>query len=65
MANIVRKANWEDKKRAIEHGNIFYMDEIVDVLQLIATKQWPDAKFSDNECCLWEAIRRELKINYD
>lgn len=40
------------------------MEEIEDVLELIVSKQWPDIKFSDNECCLWGLIIRKLKIDY-
>ena len=40
------------------------MAEIEDVLELIATKQWPDGHFSDNECNLWSLIRRKLAIDF-
>lgn len=64
MANIVRKASYEEKKAALEHDKTFSMAEIEDVLELIATEQWPDVHFSDNECCLWSLIKRKLGIDY-
>lgn len=64
MAKIDRKANYEEKKEALKHGKTFSMAEIEDVLELIATKQWPDVHFSDNECNLWSLIRRKLGIDY-
>lgn len=64
MANINRKANCEEKRQALKHGATFSMAEIEDVLDLIATKQWPDGHFSDNECSLWSLIRRKLRIDY-
>lgn len=64
MAKIVRKANWYNKKRAIENDQVFYMEEIADVLELIATKQYPDGNFSDDECNLWSLICSKLKIHF-
>lgn len=64
MAKINRKANYEEKREALKHGATFSVAEIEDVLDLIATKQWPDGHFSDSECNLWSLIRRKLYINY-
>lgn len=64
MAKINRKANYEEKRDALEHDATFSMAEIEDVLELIATRQWPDVHFSDNECCLWSLIRRKLNIDF-
>lgn len=65
MAKINRKANYDEKREALRNDATFSMAEIEDVLELIATKQWPDIHFSDNECCLWSLIRRKLNIDYD
>ena len=64
MANITRKANYEEKREALKNDATFSMAEIEDVLELIATKQWPDVHFSDNECNLWSLIRRKLNMHY-
>ena len=64
MAKINRKANYEEKKETLKHNATFSMTEIEDVLGLIATKQWPDGHFSDNECNLWSLIRRKLAIDF-
>ncbi len=64
MAKINRKANYEEKEEALKHDATFSMAEIEDVLELIATHQWPDVHFSDNECDLWSLIRRKLGIDY-
>jgi len=64
MAKINRKSTDEKKKEALKYNATFDMSEIEDVLELIATKQWPDGNFSDNECDLWSLIRRKLAINY-
>lgn len=64
MANIVRKANYEEKQAALKNGHTFSIAEIEDVLELIATKQWPDGHFGDDECCLWSLIRNKLGIDY-
>lgn len=64
MAKINRRANYEEKKDAMKNGVTFSMAEIEDVLELVVTKQWPDSKFSDNECSLWSLIRRKLDIDY-
>ena len=39
MANINRKANYEEKREALNHDETFSMAEIEDVLDLVATKQ--------------------------
>lgn len=64
MAKINRKANYEEKMEALKHDATFSMTEIEDVLELIATRQWPDGHFSDNECNLWSLIRRKLDIDF-
>lgn len=64
MAKINRKANYEEKEEALKHDATFSMAEIEDVLELIATHQWPGVHFSDNECDLWSLIRRKLGIDY-
>ncbi len=64
MAKINRMANYEEKREALKHDATFSMAEIEDVLELIATKQWPDGHFSDNECNLWSLIRRKLDIDF-
>ncbi len=64
MAKINRKANYEEKQTALKNGKTFSIAEIEDVLELIATKQWPDVHFSDDECCLWSLIRNKLNIDY-
>lgn len=64
MAKINRKSNYDEKEEALKHHATFSMAEIEDVLELIATKQWPDDTFSDNECNLWSLIRRKLNIEY-
>ena len=63
MAHINRKAN-DDNKRGLINDAVFSMEEIEDVLELIVSKQWPDIKFSDNECCLWGLIMRKLNIDF-
>lgn len=64
MAKINRKANYEEKRRALDNDNTFSMAEIEDVLELIATKQYPDVRFSDIECELWSLIRWKLNIDF-
>lgn len=64
MAKIDRKANYEEKEEALKNDATFSMAEIEDVLELIATHQWPDVRFSDNECDLWSLIRKKLGIDY-
>lgn len=64
MADIKRKSNYEEKRRALENKHVFSMAEIEDVLELVATKQWPDGHFSDDECNLWSLIRNKLGISY-
>lgn len=64
MATINRKANYEEKQQALRNGKTFSFAEIEDVVELIATKQWPDSKFGDDECCLWSMIRNKLNIDY-
>jgi len=64
MAKINRKANYEEKRRALDNDKTFSMAEIEDVLELIATKQYPDVRFSDIECELWSLIRWKLNIDF-
>lgn len=64
MAKINRKANYEEKRRALEHHKTFSMAEVEDVLELIATRQYPDGNFSDNECNLHSLIMRKLSIDF-
>lgn len=64
MAKIMRKSDNDERKRALEHGRVFSMAQVEDVLELVATKQWPDAKFSDDECNLWSLFRRKLNIDF-
>lgn len=64
MEKIKRLASYAEKKSSLEHGNVFSMAEIEDVLELIATRQCPDGYFSDNECNLWSLIRRKLDIDF-
>lgn len=40
------------------------LDELDDVLTLIANKQWPDGSFSDDECVTWSLVRQKLGIYY-
>lgn len=64
MAKINRKATYEDKELALRNGKTFSFAEIEDVVELIATKQYPDIKFGDDECELWSRIRKRLGIYY-
>ena len=64
MARITRKANYEEKQEALKNHHTFSMAEILDVVELLKTEQWPDGQFGDDECCLWSALRRELNITY-
>lgn len=64
MAKITRRANYEEKQQALKHDCTFSMAEILDVVELLKTEQWPDGQFGDNECCLWSALRRELNITF-
>ena len=64
MAKINRKANYEEKCNALKNESTLSMAEIEDVLELIATKQYPDVRFSDIECELWSLIRRKLDIYF-
>ncbi len=64
MAHVNRKANYDNKRNVLQNGTTFSLEEIEDILELIITGQWPDMKFSDNECCLWGLIMRKLNINF-
>lgn len=55
-----------DKRRhdfEMERGFCFSMEQVYDVLWLIANGERPNAEFGDNECSLWEVITRELNIH--
>lgn len=47
----------------LEHGYCFTLEQVKDVLWLVANGEYPNAEFGDNECALWSVIRRELNIN--
>lgn len=64
MAIINRKATVEEKEEALKNDKTFSMAQIEDVCALIATEQWPDWRFSDDEVCLWSTIRIKLGIDY-
>jgi len=64
MARIERKATYEGKREALKNDAIFSMEEIEDVLVLIANRQVPDGRFSDNECELWSLMKRKLAIRF-
>lgn len=64
MAKINRRANNEDKRELEKNHHTFTMNEVLDVLELIATKQWPDIKFGDDECNLWSEAKKVLGIQY-
>ena len=64
MAIINRKATYENKEEALKNKTTFSMEQIEDVLALIATEQCPDWKFSDDEVCLWSTIKQKLGISY-
>lgn len=64
MAEINRRANCLEKREALKCDMTLSMAEIDDVLELIATKQWPDMRFSDLECSLFERITMKLNIQY-
>ena len=59
-----RKTTYKNRKRALENGDVFSYEQVIDVLDLIAAEKWPDGDFSDNECVLWEIIRDKLGIRY-
>ena len=40
------------------------LDELEDVLTLIANKQWPNGSFGDDECVAWSLVRQKLGIDY-
>lgn len=56
MAHVNRKANYDNNRNALQNGTTFSLEEIEDILELIISGQWPDMKFSDNECYLWGLI---------
>lgn len=64
MAKINRRANCREKREALKRDMTLSMAEIDDVLELVATKQWPDVRFSDLECSLFEHITMKLNIQY-
>lgn len=62
MAKIERKAQYCADRRNGEAT--FTLDQIRDVCALLKVKQYPDSRFSDDECCLWSELRREFHL-YD
>ena len=64
MKKNQRTANYENKEAALKNNATFSMEEIEDVCRLIVNEEWPDGRFSDNECCLWSMIKKTLKIDY-
>ena len=40
------------------------LDELEDVLTLLANEQWPNGSFSDDECVAWSLIRSKLELYY-
>lgn len=60
---VERKA--QEFGQRTENGKAtFTLDQVLDVCSLLKEKQYPDGRFSDDECCLWSAIRREFQM-YD
>ena len=59
-----RKSNFQNRRDAIERGQVFSFEQIEDVLDLIANEKWPDGNFGDDECVLWSLIREKLDISY-
>ena len=60
---FLRKSTDIEKEEALRNGNTFSISEIEDVLELIKNKQYPDGRFSDNECCLYSVIKNVLDIS--
>ena len=44
-------------KMAKEHGHVFTIEQIRDVMQLVKTGKSPNADYSDDECNLWELLK--------
>lgn len=59
---VKRVATNEMIKSEMEHHRFFTFSQVEDIVKLLANKQYPDARFSDAECNLWEMIGRELNI---
>lgn len=52
----------QHNKISRERGNVFTVYEVLDVLDVIAEKQVPNAEFGDDECWLWSAVSREFNV---
>ena len=46
----------------LEHRNYFTFEQVHDICSLLKEGQWPDGRYSDDECNLWSLIQRELDI---
>ena len=42
----------------------FTMEEIEEVLELIANKRWPGPEHTSEQCYLWSRIRIKLGVHY-
>ena len=60
-----RKATYENKREALKTGNVLYIAEIEDILNLIISGQQPDRKeFSDLECSVHDSVKSKLNVAF-
>lgn len=61
MKKVLRKAE-EFAPRTKSGKATFTIDQICDVCDLLKAKEYPDGRFSDDECCLFSVLREEFGI---
>ncbi len=60
----MRKTTYENRKARFEAKRMVYsIEQVEDVLDLIANGKRPNGDFGDDECVLWETIIRTLGIS--
>ncbi len=61
MVEFISKHNY---KRIMPHrddrSRTFTFEQVMDVAELLKHGAYPNGEFGDDECCLWEALKREL-----
>lgn len=61
MAKVSRKAE-EFAPRTKFGKATFTIDQIRDICELLKAKEYPDGRFSDDECCLFSVLCEEFGI---
>ena len=64
MVEFTSKHNYKRIRPYNEDSRTFTFEQVMDVVALLRNNAYPNAEFGDDECSLWEAIKRELEIEF-